>query len=81
MTEEIEMRVEGEAGRPVLIYLSGVHGDWTLIGNLSRCLRGRVRLVSVIYQIIGWSDHNVLNMAANSSARQILAWMGTARVR
>ena len=27
------------------------------------------------FRVIGFSDHNVLNMAAEPAARQILAWM------
>jgi pimeloyl-ACP methyl ester carboxylesterase len=56
MPEAIELRIEGDASRPVLIYLPGVHGDWTLIGKLSRCLRDRVRLVVVTYpRTLTWS--------------------------
>ena len=49
MAEVIEIRVEGDPHLPTLIYLPGLHGDWTLISRLSQCLRGRVRFVSFTY--------------------------------
>jgi len=30
---QIQIRVHGEAGRPTLIYLPGLHGDWTLVSS------------------------------------------------
>ncbi len=33
MGEQIQIRVHGEAGRPTLIYLPGLHGDWTLVSS------------------------------------------------
>jgi len=49
MPEAIEIRVEGAANLPTLIYLPGLHGDWTLISRLGECLRHRVRFVSFTY--------------------------------
>jgi len=49
MPETLQVRVEGAASLPTLIYLPGLHGDWTLIIRLSQCLRGRVRFVSFTY--------------------------------
>jgi len=40
MAEELQLRIHGQASLPTLIYLPGLHGDWTLIG---------VRLFSAVY--------------------------------
>ena len=37
------------ASLPTLIYLPGLHGDWTLIGGFLRALDGRVRFVEMTY--------------------------------
>lgn len=31
MSEELQIRIHGDAARPTLIYLPGAHGDWTLV--------------------------------------------------
>ena len=49
MTEDLRIRIHGPANLPVLIYLPGLHGDWTLIGGFRRAVRGRVRFVEVTY--------------------------------
>jgi len=56
MTEEIELRVYGAEGLPVLVYLPGLHGDWTLVGSFRQALRGRVRFVEMTYpRTVSWS--------------------------
>jgi pimeloyl-ACP methyl ester carboxylesterase len=56
VTEKLELRIHGEASRPTLIYLPGLHGDWTLIASFRRALGGRVRLVEVTYpRTLTWS--------------------------
>ncbi|MCX6927560.1 MAG: alpha/beta hydrolase [Verrucomicrobia bacterium] len=56
MTEKLEMRVYGDASLPTLIYLPGLHGDWTLVASFRRALRGRVRFVEVTYpRTLTWS--------------------------
>ena len=49
MAEELQLRIHGEASLPTLIYLPGLHGDWTLIGGFRHALGGRVRFVEVTY--------------------------------
>ena len=49
MSEALELRVHGESTRPTLIYLPGIHGDWTLVGSFRRALQGRVRFVEMTY--------------------------------
>lgn len=52
----IEVRVHGTADKPTLIYLPGLHGDWTLIGRFRRALGERVRFVEFTYpRTLTWS--------------------------
>src|SRR5262245_8581050 len=54
--EEIAVRVHGADFGQTLIYLPGLHGDWTLIGRFRNALRGRVRFVEVTYpRTLKWS--------------------------
>lgn len=49
MEEQLQLRVHGEASQPTLIYLPGLHGDWTLIPSFKRALSNRVRFVETTY--------------------------------
>ena len=49
MRDEIEIRVHGDATLPTLIYLPGLHGDWTLIAGFRAAVQGHVRLVEITY--------------------------------
>ena len=49
MAEELQIRIHGAAALPTLIYLPGLHGDWTLVGGFRRQLTGRVRFVEFTY--------------------------------
>lgn len=42
-------RVSGPADSPVLVYLPGVHGDWTLMGELRALLAPHCRLIEIAY--------------------------------
>lgn len=54
--EEIQIRVHGTARLPTLVYLPGLHGDWTLVGGFRRALQGRVRFVELTYpRTVIWS--------------------------
>ena len=56
MGEKLELRVHGDASLPTLIYLPGLHGDWTLVGGFRRALGGRVRFVEITYpRTLEWS--------------------------
>ncbi len=48
MSSSIAVRVHEGSG-PTLIYLPGLHGDWSLIGAFRRILFGRVRFVELAY--------------------------------
>jgi pimeloyl-ACP methyl ester carboxylesterase len=56
MPEEIQLRLYGDASQPALIYLPGLHGDWTLVGSFKRALGNRARFVEITYpRTLTWS--------------------------
>lgn len=56
MEEKLELRVYGDLSLPVLVYLPGLHGDWTLIGGFRTAVAGRVRFVEMTYpRTLTWS--------------------------
>lgn len=56
MPEELQIRIHGEDSLPTVIYLPGLHGDWTLVGGLRKALSGRVRFVEITYpRTLEWS--------------------------
>jgi pimeloyl-ACP methyl ester carboxylesterase len=56
MEEKLELRVYGDPSLPVLVYLPGLHGDWTLIGGFRAAVAGRVRFVEMAYpRTLTWS--------------------------
>jgi pimeloyl-ACP methyl ester carboxylesterase len=56
MPEELQLRIHGDASLPTLIYLPGLHGDWTLVGGFLQALDGRVRFVEITYpRTLAWS--------------------------
>jgi pimeloyl-ACP methyl ester carboxylesterase len=53
--EQLEIRIHGEPPLPTLVYLPGLHGDWTLITSFRRALGGRVRFVEITYpRTLSW---------------------------
>ena len=56
MSEQLQLRIHGDAALPTLIYLPGIHGDWTLVGSFLQALGGRVRFVEMTYpRTLEWS--------------------------
>jgi pimeloyl-ACP methyl ester carboxylesterase len=54
--EKLQIRVYGDDSKPTLIYLPGLHGDWTLIVSFRRALGERVRFVEMTYpRTLTWS--------------------------
>src|SRR6478735_8386917 len=49
MPEELQLRVHGDDSLPTLVYLPGLHGDWTLVTGFRLALAGRIRFVEVVY--------------------------------
>lgn len=53
---KLQIRIHGPDSLPALVYLPGLHGDWTLIGSLRRAVAGRVRFVEMTYpRTLQWS--------------------------
>jgi pimeloyl-ACP methyl ester carboxylesterase len=70
MEEQLQMRVYGEASLPGLIYLPGLHGDWTLVGSFRRALGNRVRFVEVTYpRTLTWSLDDYAANVENALAK------------
>lgn len=56
MEETLQFRIHGDPALPTLIYLPGLHGDWTLVGSFRNAIAGRVRFVEMIYpRTLTWS--------------------------
>ena len=51
MTDALQMRVHGDASLPTLVYLPGLHGDWTLVSSFRAAIAGRVRFVEFTYPL------------------------------
>src|SRR4051812_32698640 len=47
--EELQIRIHNPGGQPTLIYLPGLHGDWTLIGSFREAIGNRARFVEFTY--------------------------------
>ena len=49
------MRDYGESSRGTLVYLPGLHGDWTLVSSFRAAVAGKLRFVEFTYpRNIGW---------------------------
>ncbi len=56
MREQLQIRVHGHTALPTLIYLPGLHGDWTLVTSFRKCVEGKVRFVEFTYpRTLTWS--------------------------
>ncbi len=54
--DEVQVRVHGDPSLPTLVYLPGLHGDWTLVGGFRRRVEGRLRFVELTYpRTLSWS--------------------------
>jgi pimeloyl-ACP methyl ester carboxylesterase len=55
-TEQVQIRIHGTETLPTLVYLPGLHGNWTLIGGFRKALAGRLRFVETTYPpTLTWS--------------------------
>ncbi len=67
MSEQIEIRIHGDARLPVLVYLPGIHGDWTLVSSFRAAVAGRVRFVEFTYpRTVTWSALDYAQAVAQS---------------
>jgi pimeloyl-ACP methyl ester carboxylesterase len=54
--EKLQLRIYGDDTLPTLIYLPGLHGDWTLIGSFRQQVVGKLRFVEMAYpRTLTWS--------------------------
>ncbi len=54
--ETLALRVHGDASLPTLIYMPGLHGDWTLVASFRAAVSGRARFAEVTYpRVLDWS--------------------------
>jgi len=68
--EQVLIRVHGPPALPTLIYLPGMHGDWTLVTSFRAALEGKVRFVEITYP---HSTHWTLDDYAAGIERELLA--------
>lgn len=69
--EQLQVRVQGDASLPTLVYLPGLHGDWTLVGSFRRALGDRVRFAEVTYpRTLTWSVQDYAANVENALAEQ-----------
>lgn len=58
-SERVDLRIHGDASRPTLIYLPGLHGDWTLVSGFRKAIGDRVRFIEITYpRTLAWSLSN-----------------------
>jgi pimeloyl-ACP methyl ester carboxylesterase len=56
MSDELQIRIHNPEASPTLVYLPGLHGDWTLIGGFREALGKRARFVEITYpRTLNWS--------------------------
>ena len=56
MDEKLQLRIYGDDSLPTLIYLPGLHGDWTLVGSFRKQVARKVRFVEMTYpRTLVWS--------------------------
>jgi pimeloyl-ACP methyl ester carboxylesterase len=69
--EQLQLRIQGNASQPTLIYLPGLHGDWTLVGSFRRALGDRVRFAEVTYpRTLTWSIQEYVANVENALAER-----------
>ena len=65
--EKLQVRVNGDSSLPTIIYLPGLHGDWTLASSFRRSVSGKVRLVEFTYpRTLTWSLDDYASAIARS---------------
>jgi len=47
--DSVQLHIHDPGLRPTLVYLPGLHGDWTVAAPLGECLAGQLRFVTVTY--------------------------------
>jgi pimeloyl-ACP methyl ester carboxylesterase len=69
--EQLELRVHSASVGPTLIYLPGLHGDWTLVGSFREALAHRATLVEITYpRTLTWTLADYGQAVAAALVRQ-----------
>lgn len=69
--EILQVRVFGDASQPTLVYLPGLHGDWTLVTSFREAMRARVRFVEMTYpRTLEWSIEDYTSAISNALAER-----------
>jgi pimeloyl-ACP methyl ester carboxylesterase len=56
MGEQLQLRIHGNGSLPTLIYLPGLHGDWTLVSGFRQAVADKIRFVEITYpRTLTWS--------------------------
>jgi len=62
LAEELQIRTYGDAALPTLVYLPGLHGDWTLVTGFRLALANQARFVQITYpRSLTWSIEDYAN--------------------
>lgn len=73
-TEALQARLHGEAALPTLIYLPGLHGDWTLVSSFRAAVAGKVRFVEFTYpRTLSWTLADYADAILDALARHGIA--------
>jgi pimeloyl-ACP methyl ester carboxylesterase len=68
--EKLQLRVRGGASLPTLVYLPGLHGDWTLNGGFRKAIGDKVRFVEFTYpRTLTWSLDDYAAAVENALAQ------------
>ncbi len=60
--ERMQIRIFGDASLPTLVYLPGLHGDWTLAEGFRAAIAGRARFVELVYpRTLTWTMDDYTN--------------------
>jgi pimeloyl-ACP methyl ester carboxylesterase len=72
--EALQLRIYGPSYQPTLVYLPGLHGDWTLVGSFRRALNSRACFVEITYpRTLTWSLQEYASAIEESLSRSGVA--------
>ena len=74
----VDLRVHGETVLPTLVYVPGLHGDWTLVASFRAALKNQVRFIELMYpRTTAWSlaDYAGAVLDALRDARVSAGWL------
>jgi pimeloyl-ACP methyl ester carboxylesterase len=75
---DLQIRIYNEGAKHTLIYLPGLHGDWTLVGSFRAALADRVRFAEITYpRTLTWSleDYAAETEAALAEKNITRGWL------